>query len=82
MPSVCDPEQLDAARRFKATFSRYQRNRDLLAVGAYVPGADPALDQAIAAYPGMDRFLVQDMREHAALGDAQAQLQELSERLG
>jgi flagellum-specific ATP synthase len=74
MPAVCDADQLEAARRFKAMFSRFQRNRDLISVGAYVAGADPALDAAIAAYPQMERFLQQPMAERAPLGPSQQEL--------
>jgi flagellum-specific ATP synthase len=77
MPSICAPVQIEAARRFKAMFSRYQRNRDLLAVGAYVAGADPALDAAIAAYPRMERYLQQEMTEQAPLAASQRALDEL-----
>jgi flagellum-specific ATP synthase len=77
MPAVCTPQQLEAARRFKALFSRYQRNRDLLSVGAYVAGADPALDAAIHAYPRMERFLQQSMVERAPLGPSRQALDEL-----
>jgi flagellum-specific ATP synthase len=77
MPAVCTARQLEAARRFKAQFSRYQRNRDLLAVGAYVAGADAALDAAIAAYPGMERYLLQSMTEQAELAAAQRELLDL-----
>ena len=74
MPAVCTAAQLEAARRFKALYSRYQRNRDLLAVGAYVAGADPALDAAIGAYPRMERYLQQTMIERSLLGTAQQEL--------
>jgi flagellum-specific ATP synthase len=77
MPAVCSAQQLESARRFKALFSRYQRNRDLLAVGAYVAGADPALDAAIAAYPRMERFLQQTMTDQAPLVLSQRELGEL-----
>ncbi len=77
MTSVCTPQQIDAARRFRNAYSRYQRNRDLLAVGAYVPGADPALDAAIEAHPQMERFLRQAMEERAPLTDAQTALASL-----
>ena len=50
-------------RRFKQLFSRYQRSRDLIAVGAYQPGADPTLDQAVAMYPGLETFLQQRIDE-------------------
>jgi flagellum-specific ATP synthase len=74
MPAVTDARQMEWARRFKALYSRYQRNRDLLAVGAYVPGADPALDAAIGAHPRMERYLQQTMGERSALDVSQQDL--------
>ena len=56
---------LDLIRRFKVLFARYQRSRDLIAVGAYVPGSDPVLDQAIALYPRLESFLQQKLDERA-----------------
>ena len=79
MPAVCAAPQIECARRFRALFARYQRNHDLLSVGAYVAGADPALDAAIAAHPRMERFLQQSMTERATLQRSQ---QELSELIG
>lgn len=70
MPAVSSPEQLEAARRFKSIFSRYQRNRDLISVGAYLAGADPALDRAIAAFPRMEDFLQQPMDQSSSLQEA------------
>lgn len=74
MPAVCTAQQLEEARRFKALFSRYQRNRDLLSVGAYVAGADAELDTAISAYPRMERYLQQAMTERATLSGARQDL--------
>ncbi len=65
MTSLIKTEHGDLVRRFKQLYSRYQRARDLLAVGAYAPGSDPLLDQAIALYPRMERFLQQDIAERA-----------------
>ena len=74
MPAVCSVQEMDSARRFKAMFSRYQRNRDLLSVGAYVAGADAALDAAIGAFPQMERYLQQSMTERATLTGARQEL--------
>ncbi len=65
MVNLITPEHLDVIRRFKVLFARYQRSRDLIAVGAYVPGSDPVLDQAIALYPRMEAFLQQGISERA-----------------
>src|SRR4051812_23330102 len=67
MHNVTDPHQLQLARALKALYARYQRNRDLLAVGAYVAGADPQTDLAIRLWPQVANFLQQDMREGAPL---------------
>jgi flagellum-specific ATP synthase len=77
MPAICSPQQIEVARRFKALFSRYQRNRDLISVGAYVAGADAALDAAIAAYPRMEAFLQQPMDQPSSLQDAGQRIETL-----
>ncbi len=61
MPHLASPEHLSAVQRFKHMYAHYQRNRDLISVGAYVSGSDALLDQAIALYPQMERFLKQGM---------------------
>lgn len=63
MPQLVTPEHLELARRFKQLYSRYQRARDLLAVGAYAPGSDLLLDRAIALYPRLEAFLQQPMEK-------------------
>ncbi len=63
MVNLIENTQLDQIRRFKVLFSRYQRSRDLIAVGAYAPGSDPVLDQSIAMYPRMEAFLQQKLDE-------------------
>ena len=63
MTSLIPPSQFDVVRRFKQTLSRYQRNRDLISVGAYSPGHDRQLDEAIGLYPRLEAFLQQQMHE-------------------
>ncbi|WP_024301855.1 flagellar protein export ATPase FliI [Pseudogulbenkiania sp. MAI-1] len=63
MVDVVEPRQMDLARRFKQLYSRYQRNRDLISVGAYVAGSDPMLDEAIRRQLPMVGFLTQPMHE-------------------
>jgi flagellum-specific ATP synthase len=65
MTNLIPPDHLERVRRFKQLYSRYQRARDLLAVGAYAPGSDPLLDRAIALYPQLELFLQQGIEEHA-----------------
>ncbi len=65
MTNLIPPDHLERVRRFKQLYSRYQRARDLLAVGAYAPGSDPLLDRAIALYPQLEAFLQQGIDERA-----------------
>ncbi len=63
LPNLISVQQLDLVRRFKSHYARYQRSRDLISVGAYTAGHDPALDEAIRMHPQLERFLQQGMRE-------------------
>jgi flagellum-specific ATP synthase len=67
MHNVVSREHFELARRFRAIYSKYEKGRDLVQIGAYAPGSDPALDEAIALHENMARFLQQDMFESAPL---------------
>ncbi|HQO28046.1 MAG TPA: flagellar protein export ATPase FliI [Accumulibacter sp.] len=77
MVNLVTPTHLDSIRRFKTLFSRYQRSRDLIAVGAYAAGSDPQLDQAIAIYPRFESLLQQSLSQRADFDSSVAQLQTL-----
>ena len=74
MVNLIPPEQFDMIRKFKQLYARYQRSRDLIAVGAYVSGSDPQLDLAIAMYPHLRAFLQQDIGEQANFFNSLSQL--------
>jgi flagellum-specific ATP synthase len=63
MTALINDKHLERVRLFKQMLSRYQRNRDLINVGAYASGRDALLDRAIALYPRMEAFLQQGFRE-------------------
>ena len=65
MTALIEPSQFESVRSVKQMLSRYQRNRDLISVGAYAPGHDAQLDKAIALYPKIEAFLQQTMDERA-----------------
>ncbi len=74
MHEITASEHLAAARQFRQALSTYQQHRDLIAIGAYQRGGDPRVDQAIALWPRMQRFLQQDMRERVDLAASLAAL--------
>ncbi|AYH43097.1 flagellar protein export ATPase FliI [Azoarcus sp. DN11] len=77
MHSLVSPEHFELVRRFKQLFSRYQRSRDLIAVGAYQAGSDPLLDRAVAMYPRLEAFLQQRIDEQESYSHAVAGLGDL-----
>ena len=70
MHNVVTREHFEMARQFRAIYSRYQKSRDLVQVGAYMSGSDPQLDQAIRLQPSMAAFLQQSMFEGAPMQDS------------
>lgn len=77
MPALLTQHEIDFVRRFKYLYSRYQRSRDLISVGAYVRGSDPELDDAIAIHPRLEVFLRQAVGERVDLAGSRAQLESL-----
>ncbi len=78
MHEIVPDEQLQAARRFKQALSTWQQNRDLISIGAYQRGSDPRIDAAIAAWPEMQRFLMQGMHEAVPFEQSVAALMSLT----
>ena len=74
MTDLTATEDEKKSRLFKQLFSSFQRNRDLINVGAYVAGTDPLLDKAITLYPAMQKFLQQGIYEHCGYEEACQQL--------
>ncbi|HEX8542343.1 MAG TPA: flagellar protein export ATPase FliI [Pseudomonas sp.] len=67
MTSIVTDAQQRKAQQLKQALSRYQRNRDLISVGAYAPGHDAQLDRAVALYPHVERFLQQRISDRAGV---------------
>jgi len=82
MPAVVTKEQMRAAQKFRQVYSAYRQQRDLIAVGAYQKGADPQVDQAIAMWPRVLKFLQQEVDEPVTLREAQERLGALTAEVG
>ena len=70
MTQVSPPHHIDAARRFRQLHSKHQKARDLIQLGAYAPGHDSELDNAVRLHAPMTQFLQQDMHQPATLADS------------
>jgi flagellum-specific ATP synthase len=74
MHTITDPDHQQAARFLKQLYSRFERSRDLISVGAYAGGTDPLLDKAIVLYPKIEKFLQQDITESVSINESLGQL--------
>ncbi len=77
MHDIVDERHLKQARELKSLFSAYQRNRDLIAIGAYQRGADPKVDAALQRWPQIEDFLRQRVDQASPLADSRQALDEL-----
>jgi len=75
-------EQVAAAgQQLRAALAVLREKEDLVAVGAYQPGSDPALDAALAHRTEIERFLCQRVDESTEPADTDARLLALAESL-
>ncbi len=74
MTSFISDSQQQLITRFRHLYAVYQENRDLVSVGAYQPGSNPQLDEAIALWPSIVEFLRQN---HDLCVDAATSLNDL-----
>ena len=74
MAQVVGQEHALAARKLKAALAKHARVRDLIPLGAYVPGADPETDMAVRLHPHIEAFLCQGTREEAPMAGCVEQL--------
>lgn len=77
MEAVAEPSHRAAASRLRELMAAHDRHRDLIALGAYQRGADPATDEAIDRMPAITAFLRQRTDERASFDDTRSRLIEL-----
>ena len=77
MPLLTEKENQQLALNFRRMWSIYEENKDLIRVGAYQPGSDPELDQAISKRDQVMEFLHQDMNESAKIDQSVFDLRKL-----
>jgi FliI/YscN family ATPase len=59
MSRVVDDEHARAARRLRSILAAFERDRDLIVLGAYQPGTDPRVDEAVTKIAAVEAFLEQ-----------------------
>jgi flagellum-specific ATP synthase len=80
-PKLCTPEHMNATRKLREAMAVYAESKDLIELGAYTPGTNPALDAAVRMQPEITAFLRQDTQVSAPFPDALDRLKAIAERL-
>jgi len=76
MPEVVSDRHRELAGRARRLLAALERQRDLIALGAYRAGSDPEADEALARRDALDRLLAQDAAEATTLAEAVSALEE------
>ncbi|MCP3914810.1 MAG: FliI/YscN family ATPase [bacterium] len=69
MTDLVGEEHRAAAQRIRETLAVHASGRDLIDIGAYRPGANPALDDAVVRVPVIEAFLAQGANENTPLAE-------------
>lgn len=69
MDGLASSEHIANARSLRADMAAYRSGRDLIDIGAYKPGANPALDRAVLRMPVIEAYLQQETSEMCPLAE-------------
>jgi flagellum-specific ATP synthase len=74
---VCSPDEVALSGQAREQLALYRKNEDLVSIGAYQKGSNPALDRAVALNEPLKNFLRQGVHEHTPRTQSFSNLQQL-----
>lgn len=77
MNDIAPAEHRQVASRIRDIMSVYEKNADLVAIGAYKAGTNPRLDFALSKMDAINKFLTQDVNESFSHEDTVALMGEI-----
>jgi type III secretion protein N (ATPase) len=78
MPQVTSEAHREAAARAREIMATYERQRDLILLGAYRAGSDRRVDEAIAKIDAIEAFLRQGAQERTPFEETLARVSALT----
>jgi flagellum-specific ATP synthase len=75
---IVSPDVVEAGQQLRGALAVLREKEDLVAIGAYQHGSDPALDTALAHRGLIDGFLRQPVHERSDPGETDARLLDLA----
>ncbi|MBM3565817.1 MAG: flagellar protein export ATPase FliI [Alphaproteobacteria bacterium] len=79
MPMCNSDEENAIVVRARRLIASYEDMAELIRLGAYRRGTDPAVDEAIRFYPAIEEFLRQGKTDHTPLAECYARLAQILE---
>lgn len=79
MPDLVSSDHLESAARLREILSTWAEGRDLVEIGAYDPGSNPALDRAIEVVPLIERLTAQGRSESTSYEECVAAMHVLAD---
>jgi FliI/YscN family ATPase len=77
MSSIIDEEHEMAARKLREVVANYEKERDLILIGAYESGSDPNVDYAIEKIEEVNNFLKQGLQDQIHLSQSVEELKSI-----
>lgn len=74
MTNIVDEDHVRAARKLKEVVANYEKERDLILIGAYESGSNPSVDYAIEMIDEVNSFLKQGTHEKVPLSESSEEL--------
>lgn len=78
MPSIVDETQMQETLKLKKYLSIYEKNKDLVLLGAYNKGSDKQLDKAILGREEIRNYIAQGLNEKVDFQESREELAKLS----
>ncbi|MBI2981082.1 MAG: flagellar protein export ATPase FliI [Deltaproteobacteria bacterium] len=79
MDNIIDPDHRETSRKLREVVAAYEKERDLILIGAYEAGTDPRVDYAIEKIEEVNAFLKQGIDESVEFDGTLAQMKEIFE---
>ncbi len=77
MVEIVSPEHRKLAGQLRDIMSVYEKNADLVSIGAYKAGTNPKLDHALSKMDAINQFLMQGINESFSFDESLVQLQRI-----
>jgi type III secretion system H+-transporting two-sector ATPase len=77
MSAVTDPDHRQAAARLREVLATYEKQKDLILIGAYEKGSDARVDYALRTIDNINAFLRQETTAQAAFPQTIASLKQM-----